>query len=50
MVAKSVVAFDMDGNGGVVYTDGRSIFYVDAKGKREKLCSPNHVERVIVLE
>ena len=44
------VAFDLDGSGGVVYTDGRSIFHIDAKGKREKLCSPDHVDRVIVLD
>jgi hypothetical protein len=50
VIAKSVVAFDLDGSGGVIYTDGRSIFHIDAKGKREKLCSPDHVERVIVLE
>ena len=49
MTAKGVAAFDLDDTGGVLFTNGRAIFYVDASGKRAELCAPGHVERVVLL-
>ncbi len=51
-MAKKVACFDLCQDGSVVYSDGASIFWMDAKanGKTERVLSENGIQQVTVLE
>ncbi len=47
ILAKSVLAYDLAPDGGVIHTNGSSVFHRDASGHHTKLCSGNMIEHVI---
>ena len=50
IVAKGVASFDLCRDGSVVYSDGRTVFWMDSKGKREPIVAESGIEQVAVLE
>jgi hypothetical protein len=46
VVAERVAAFDLGPDGGVVYSDGASIFSLAPGGERRRLCRGDFVEHV----
>jgi hypothetical protein len=48
-LAKSVVSFDLAGDGSVVYSTGSAIYRRDARGTAERLVEEKGIEQVIVL-
>lgn len=50
VLAKNVLAYDLVGNGEVVYSNGNAIFHLTAKGQRERIHSAAMIEQVVFLE
>lgn len=49
ILAESVLGFDVNGAGDIVFTDGRKIFQLHPDGRRDKLADGDIVEKVILL-
>lgn len=49
VLAKNVLAYDLDGNGDIVYSNGNAIFLLTAAGKRERILSAAMIEQVVFL-
>ena len=49
VLASGVVSFDLDGSGGLVYSNGSAVYHRDASGRAERLCTGEHIEQVVAL-
>jgi hypothetical protein len=49
VVAKSVAAFDLCPDGGVVFSDGGAVHWLDAEGKKHRIAEEKFVEQLAVL-
>jgi hypothetical protein len=49
VLAKSVLSFDFDDAGGVIYSDGNCIFHLVRKGERKPLHQAPMIQQVVVL-
>lgn len=50
VLAKNVLAYDLDDSGDIVYSNGNAIFRLTAAGKRERILSAAMIEQVVFLE
>jgi hypothetical protein len=49
VLAKGVLAFDCDGDGGVVYSNGSAVYRLGSEGRRERLLLDTGIEQLVVL-
>jgi hypothetical protein len=47
VLAQSVVSFDLCDDGGVVYTDGNTVYHLTPSGRRQRLCQGKMIEHVL---
>lgn len=50
VLAKNVLAYDLAGNGDIIYSNGNAIFHLPADGKAERIMSAPMIEQVVFLE
>lgn len=48
-IAENVLAYDVDEQGQIVLTNGSAIFFIDADGEKQELCTDQMIEKVVVL-
>ena len=48
-LAKSVLAYDLCPDGGILYTNGSSVFHLEAAGKSQRLCDGTMIEHVAAI-
>lgn len=48
-IAKNVAAFDLVGDGSVVFTNGRSIVHVTPDGQSSRICEADYISHVIAI-
>jgi hypothetical protein len=48
-LATNVVSYDLCPDGGVVYTNGSTIYRLASDGAREEICAARLIERVVSL-
>ncbi len=49
VLAKSVLSFDLCGDGTIVYTNGSEIFLLDKDRKAERICAHKMIEKVLAV-
>jgi hypothetical protein len=49
VLAKSVLSFDLDAQGGLLFTNGYSIFHLSADGSKKRVHKSSFIQQVVVL-
>jgi hypothetical protein len=50
IIAKNVLAYDLDAKGNIVYSNGNAIFHLTTGGKRGQILSAAMIEQVVFME